>query len=553
MDKTRGGWTKLNRVTLVAMAVAGAAAMTQAGVVVVAAEGDPAAGGGTFAGFRSNTNNGINVGPLVAPALNGRGEIVYRGQLVGAANEDTGLFGGLVENDLPVNSLIAREGQAAPAGDGTFDGSFGDFIDRGELVRPEINGNTRIAFRNQPANVNGTTTNGDGIFVGSFTSAPVAVARSGQPAPGTDDVFTQFDTPVINSRDEIAFSAALNSSTAAASSGIFVGDTSATRLVARSGQTATGGGTIIGFDRTIAINAPLVGDAQVAYLAAAQGGANGSSFASDYVGVFRGDGTAANDVAIARRGDVAPGTFGGTFQNFEPATINNLGVVAFRVTQIVGSTDGGTRGLFAGNGTATTEIVRRGETSPFGGTFNDFSNPALNDVGQVAFAASITGGSTGLAILRADLAAPTVAEIAFLGQTLATGDTLVGINAAAAPALNENGQVAFLGSLEAQPGGAARPSILLFDDDSGLMPTVTVGDALLGQTITELGFSFGSSDAFTGLNDVGQIAFSFGLSDGRTGIGLWTNGDTVVVPIPSPLAAGGGTLVGLLALRRRAA
>jgi hypothetical protein len=118
------------------------------------------------------------------------------------------------------------------------------------------------------------------------------------------------------------------------------------------------------------------------------------------------------------------------------------------------------------------------------------------------------------------------------------------------PSLNNAGQVAFEAFLTGTSGGSNDGiGIFLFDDVLGLLQAARVGDSLLGSTVTEL--RFGRSEIIDavgerrGLNELGQIAYRFVLADGRQGIAIWT----IPEPVSLALVAIGGSL--LLVQRRR--
>ena len=98
---------------------------------------------------------------------------------------------------------------------------------------------------------------------------------------------------------------------------------------------------------------------------------------------------------IAKTGDPAPepGTsFVGGF-TFGRAMLNDLGQVAFNA-QLTGvpintSNDWG---IFRGDGTTMVEISREGDLAPDGdGSIGNMNLPAINDVGQVAFSSGMSG------------------------------------------------------------------------------------------------------------------------------------------------------------------
>ena len=99
-------------------------------------------------------------------------------------------------------------------------------------------------------------------------------------------------------------------------------------------------------------------------------------------------------VRIVRNGDAAPG--GGTFANFQVQSINQNGQVAFAATTTGGP--GQNQGIFIGSpGGAVTKVAVSGDPAPGGGTFFTFPNVvSFNDSGEVAMIASMgPAGATG--------------------------------------------------------------------------------------------------------------------------------------------------------------
>ena len=75
-------------------------------------------------------------------------------------------------------------------------------------------------------------------------------------------------------------------------------------------------------------------------------------------------------------------------------------------------------GLFANTGTATLALARAGDAAPDtgGGTLVDFLYPAINASGSVAFLSNVTGGSATGGLF---VASSTVKSVVVEGQTLA--------------------------------------------------------------------------------------------------------------------------------------
>jgi len=89
-----------------------------------------------------------------------------------------------------------------------------------------------------------------------------------------------------------------------------------------------------------------------------------------------------------------------------------------------------------------------------------------------------------------------------------------------APAINDNGDVAFSASIEGGPSG------LFVGGDPVNNLVIANGDPLFGSTISDLGFAFFRH----GFNNRGQIAFQYGLANGQSGI-------AVATPVPEPSMA----------------
>jgi hypothetical protein len=140
-------------------------------------------------------------------------------------------------------------------------------------------------------------------------------------------------------------------------------------------------------------------------------------------GLFVGS-VGASPAKIVLTGDPAPG--GGTFLqlSFGGAAINSNGQVAFTATvQSGGQRDG----IFLGApGSSTQKIVLQGDPGPGGTTFSGLPrSESLNDLGEVAFAALLSGGPGGG--LFVGTASATPQAIALNGESAPAGGFYSGL------------------------------------------------------------------------------------------------------------------------------
>src|SRR5919204_1322711 len=152
--------------------------------------------------------------------------------------------------------------------------------------------------------------------------------------------------------------------------------------------------------------------------------------------------------AVALAGDPAPG--GGTFEHFGVealpivAPVNTKGQVAFFATLLRSTAS---EAFFLAGKSRTIRVVAEGDRVPGGGTFSGFGRhpiPALNERGDVAFAAAVVGGRTVEGIfVRGARGLRSVVVTGGAAPGLASGT----IAAVDAPALNDHGDLAFLASV----------------------------------------------------------------------------------------------------------
>jgi len=171
--------------------------------------------------------------------------------------------------------------------------------------------------------------------------------------------------------------------------------------------------------------------------------------------------------------------------------INRDGQVAFH-----GILRDGREGIFIGNGAALTTIA---DSS---GPYASFSDaPAISDDGQVLFQAT----------LKATADTPEISGL-FLSSAgqIKTVANQAGpfVSFGFAPAINAQGQIAFLGTTKSGKVG------IFAGTESRVDRVIAIGDDLDGSTVVDLTvLSFRA-----GLNNGGHIAFIAQLADGRTGV-----------------------------------
>ena len=384
------------------------------GITQIVREGQSALGNGTFSSFGDHE-------------FNNSGQAAFFGSLTGTSG-GSGDDGGVFRGSGGSITQIVREGQSAPDANGTF--AF--------LGRPSLNESGQAAFVGFLTGTSGGSSDNDGIFRGSGGSI-TQISREGQSAPDANGTFSSFFNYVLNDSGQVAFRADLTGTSGGASDGggIFRGSGGSITQISREGQSAPdANGTFFSFNSLVFNNS-----GQAAFSAGLTGTSGGSS---DNSGIFRGSGGSITQ--IAREGQSAPDA-NGTFVFFGSPTLNDSGQVAFRA-DLTGTSGGDSddSGIFRGSGGSITQIARKGQSAPdANGTFSSFFNYELNNAGQAAFLANLTGTSGGLSDDSGIFASD---GIDFF-QVVRKGNSLGGgiINTVGTVSLNEHGQIAYQATL----------------------------------------------------------------------------------------------------------
>jgi hypothetical protein len=439
--------------------------------IAISGQAAPGAGGGTF-------------DSIGAPMLNDLGQTVFYAD-VGGSISTKGIFRSESAGTI---TAVARERQSAPgAGGGTF-GSF--------MTLPVLNASGQTAFS---ASVVGGTSS-QGIFRSTSGTTLTAIALQGQTAPGiAGGTFGGFFAPAMNASGRTVFYATASGTS---TRGIFVDGTSA---IARLGQSApgAGGGTFTSFEPDPAINA----NGQVTVNAGISGGTYGQ-------GIFRSEIFTNALITIARQGQSAPGPGGGTFSFLDSPVINASGQMAF-IADVTGGTN--SVGIFRSDaGSVLTAIARQGQIAPGtgGGTFGGYFGfePRINASGQTGFYASVAGSASSVGIFRSDSAGALTA-IALRGQSApGAGTGTFASFVFDSVLLNDGGQMAF----DAGINGGTSSSGLYLGDGREAVAVQLLGASLAGKTVS---YAFLPP---SGLNNSGQLAYGVSFTDGSSGAFLFT-------------------------------
>jgi hypothetical protein len=365
----------------------------------VARTGDAAPGGGTFDRFGQESL------PVIAP-VNTSGDVVFFAT-ISRGPADEGIFlrrGGRI-------LTVAREGDRVP-GVGRLSGF-------GKHPTPALSDNGTVAFA---AAVSGGRAV-EGIFAWSAGRLR-AIATTGSPAPGMpSSVLAGLDVPAINARGDIVFLATIRRGRESLDA-ILVSGGGALRKVVAQGDPAPAGGAFVAFGPPV-INAR----GAVAFAAVVEGKAVPG-------GVFVASGDRIQMVVGA--GEETP-----------------IGGIFAKISERVGLSDGGTvafhgmlkfapvsAAIFAVEDGRPRVVSRLGDPAPGGGTIAHFGLwPSVGPGGAIAFAASIDGGPSPVAVLLAD--GSRLAQVVAVGDTLPGGDRIASLTLYPVVSVSSRGHVTF--------------------------------------------------------------------------------------------------------------
>jgi len=474
-----------------ALLLLAAPSRSRAGLVKLAESGDLEPGG---------TNVFFQI--TETPTVNDRGQVAFHSNLYSINGFAQGF--GFFLADGETTTTIAKTGQPAPDANGnlfTFystaalnrsnqvfqaklNGTIGGASDDAGMYRRSGGVLTQLAREGQPASPEGGTFNnlqgfpirinrsGQTAFACGTSSNVSAIYRTtgntltrlaynSQPLPDGNGALGFMQNPSFNNNGQAAFYS-ITTSTNGSTYGFFLADDNGLKVLARSLQPSPdgNGSFLIFFTST----PPLNDQGQTAFVAQLNGTSGGTA---DNLGLYRGDGS--TTVQLVRKGEFVPNG-NGRFLDFGGAAtvaINNRGQVAFTAA-LTGTTGGSAdnAGIFLVTGSTVTQLARKGQTVPGGnGVFSTFGYPALNNQGQVAFKSTLTGTSGGT-----------------------TDDQ----------------------------------AIYLVDADSSIQQIIRAGQVIDGETVFTPNFLDGPNyGGMSGLNDEGQMAVWSALN-GNHAVYLWS-------------------------------
>ena len=406
---------------------------------------------------------------------------------------------------------------------------------------PVINGSGQIAFQAILAGTGVSGANDSGIFseaAGSIGS-PGLIAREGDAVPGAGSGvnYSQFSGPAFNDAGQTAYIAeffglGVNSNNDFGILSEAAGSIGSPSLIAREDDAAPGTALGVNYD---SLFVPVLNDlGQTAFVASLTSTSNDSGIFSESAGSI------GNPGLVALEDNVAPGTGPGVrYNGFLPPVLNGAGQTAF-IARLTGpgvnaANDSGLFSEGAGSIGNPGLVARTGDAAPGtapGVNYESFESnrPTLNDAGQTAFRAGLTGvgvNGTNNSGIYSETAGPIGSPglIARTGNAAPDTDTGVRYSFLRNPSLNGAGQIVFIANLTG-PGVNSSNDSGIFTDVGGTIGSVGLivrtGDAAPG---TGPGINFGFLGGGPLFNGVGQIAFTAELTgtgvDTTNDVGIW--------------------------------
>jgi hypothetical protein len=426
-------------------------------------------------------------------------------------------------------TVVVATDDPVPDGNGEFQGFYLGPEDTGLSSHggPILNDAGHLTFSAYLKNTSGGSSDDSGLFLWDG-SAITQLVREGQSPPDGDGDFYQFHdfaSAALNDANQVAYDSHLIDSASGLlfESAVYFGDGSPGNRVslARTGRPAPGGDVFQDASNPI-INA----SGQTAFI----GGLESSDPLGDRA-LYRAADPSGQLTRIVRQFDPTPdGT--ASFRLIGDVTLNDAGQVAFLSSLYSQAFDD--HGVFRGDGSALTQIARKGQPIPGSATesISNFGGSVTNDMneaGQVVVWADFTdsGGqqaATGQGYLLGD--GSDLELVVRSGQPAPDGNGVFAnfenpLTLTATPDLNDSGQIAFFATLAGATGGAdlgyfrsAGPGGPITQIARSNDPAPD-GNGVFGLTFVEQDGAKRNGDAW--MNDAGQVAFFTNLSLTRGG------------------------------------
>jgi len=466
---------------------------------------------------------------------------------------------GYREDSVVFNVTMPDDNVFGGAAAGVPGGVYGPCVDNGYylMLNPLGRGQHTIHIQGEVADHSFTLDVTYHLTVGppySFTK----LRTLGDAIPGRPGIsfMGDFEPSDINNNGQQTFIADLSTG----SEGVFRITDGQVVPIFLAGDTAPGGGTFGGFGSMGKAALNHDGDVAVGFNLLPAGATLGVN-----AGLFLYS-SRANSLTALVTPFVTPAPGGGTFQgiNFS-AAMNDDRTVAFAgVVQtahgihIPGQTYSGLGvGVFkAGHDGKITSVVSAGDPTPQGGSFDFFENPAINVYGDIAFdshraedaqisASDLFTGTTGIYLSKHD--DYRLMTIARAGDMVpGGGDTY---RVVFGPALNNSGQIAFIGDLASGASFGENEALVLYQGGHRYSSVARRGDLMpSGGRVVTTTFQPGNYD----LNNNGIVAFGAaldtddnhdGISD--TGLYIWSEGKVSLIARTGTVIPGVGVIAHL--------
>jgi hypothetical protein len=213
---------------------------------------------------------------------------------------------------------------------------------------------------------------------------------------------------------------------------------------------------------------------------------------------------------IALSGSDAPGILSGTFVEFDLPALNNLDDVVFLATVRRGRET--LPVLYLWSNGRLRKLVGAGDLVPGGGTFAQFGVPAINNKGVVAFPATVERGKVLGGLFLAGTVSPRL--LVGAGEMAPTGAMLTRFSERIS--LSDADNVAFGAHLGT---GTRAEGVFVANPVSGITQVAIVGDEAPG------GGRFAGFGPWPTISADGAVAFIAGLDDAPGPLGLYVAGE----------------------------